>query len=91
MKTLKTFTATHLNKHAQEVFEEAKEHGTALIKHDRFRNGRFAIVWNPSYSEEEALKQMSGCEHKNTGPDFMNNCRKCLDCGQELRGDKDGE
>ena len=55
---MKTFTATHLNKHAQEVFAAAKEDGSALIEHDRYTGGVFAIVWNPDMSEEEMLKQI---------------------------------
>jgi len=55
---MKAFSATHLNKHAQEVFAAAKEDGTVLIEHDRYPNGVFAIVWNPSYSEEEVLQQI---------------------------------
>ena len=42
---MKTFTATHLNKHAQEVFAAAKEDGTVLIEHDRYGGGSFAIAW----------------------------------------------
>ncbi len=36
---MKTFTATHLNKHAQEVFAAAKEDGGVNIKHDRYKGG----------------------------------------------------
>ena len=50
---MKTFTATHLNKHAQEVFDEVKEYGSAVIEHDRYRGGVFAIVWNRDHSKEE--------------------------------------
>ena len=35
-KEIKTFTATHLNKHAQEVFAAAKD-GPVMIKHDRYQ------------------------------------------------------
>ena len=52
---MKTFTATQLNKAPQEIFDAAKEDGTALIKHSRYRNGVFAIVWNEQQSEEEVL------------------------------------
>ena len=54
---MKTFTATQLNKSPQEIFRAAKDNGTVLIKHDRY-DGCFAIVWNPSYSEEEVLAQI---------------------------------
>ena len=54
---MKTFTATQLNKSPQEIFRAAKDNGTVLIEHDRY-DGRFAIVWNPSYSEEEVLAQI---------------------------------
>lgn len=35
---MKTFTATHLNKHAQEVFAAAKD-GPVFIQHDRYEGG----------------------------------------------------
>jgi len=57
---MKTFTATHLNKHAQEVFDEVKEYGSAAIEHDRYRGGVFAIVWNPDMAEDEMLLKLSG-------------------------------
>ena len=40
---MKTFTATRLNKSAQEVFAAAKEDGAVLIEHDRYK-GSFAII-----------------------------------------------
>ena len=46
---MKTFTATQLNKEPQEVFISAKEE-EVFIQHDRHRNGRFVIKWEPSYS-----------------------------------------
>ena len=33
---MKTFTATHLNKHAQEVFAAVDKDGSVEIKHDRY-------------------------------------------------------
>jgi len=33
---MKTFTATHLNKHAQEVFAAVDKDGWVTIKHDRY-------------------------------------------------------
>ena len=49
---MKTFTATQLNKSAQEVFAAAKEDGAVLIDHDRYK-GSFAIIsdHHTSYSE----------------------------------------
>lgn len=55
---MKTFTATHFNKHPQDVYTAAKEDGTVLIEHDRYE-GRFAIVWNRDYSEDEALEKIN--------------------------------
>jgi len=55
---MKTFTATHLNKHAQEVFAAAKDDGSVIIEHSNYFGGVFAIVWNPDMSEEEMLKQI---------------------------------
>ena len=52
---MKTFTATQLNKEPTQVFDEAKEYGSTVIKHDRYRGGVFAIVWNPDFTEEEVL------------------------------------
>ena len=52
---MKTFSATHLNKHAQEVFAAAKD-GPVLIRHDRYTGGVFTIVWNRNHSMEEILK-----------------------------------
>jgi len=40
---MKTFSATHLNKHAQEVFAAAKDDGMANINHDRYPNHVFVI------------------------------------------------
>lgn len=40
---MKTFTATHLNKHAQEVFAAAKEDGGVYIKHDRYPGVQFML------------------------------------------------
>ncbi len=42
---MKTFTATHLNKHAQEVFAAARDE-PVYIEHDRFSNGAFVLVWH---------------------------------------------
>ena len=42
---MKTFSATHLNKHAQEVFAAAKEDGNTVINHDRYPNGNFVISY----------------------------------------------
>lgn len=42
---MKTFTATHLNKHAQEVFAAAKD-GPVMIEHDRYE-GAFTISHLP--------------------------------------------
>ncbi len=53
MKTLKTFTATHLNKHAQEVFAAAKDDGHVLIEHSNYFGGVFTIVWNPYISMDD--------------------------------------
>ena len=39
---MKTFSATHLNKHAQEVFAAAKD-GPVFIQHDRYAGG-FTIM-----------------------------------------------
>ena len=44
---MKTFSATHLNKHAQEVFAAAKDDGSVVIEHSNYFGGVFAIVWNP--------------------------------------------
>ena len=44
---MKTFTATQLNKSPQDIFDAAKEDGSALIEHSRYRKGVFAIAWNP--------------------------------------------
>jgi len=33
---MKTFSATHLNKHAQEVFAAARKDGEVSIEHDRY-------------------------------------------------------
>ena len=55
---MKSFTATHLNKHAQEVFAAAKDGGTVEIMHDRYPGGSFVIVWAPDMSDEEMLKQI---------------------------------
>lgn len=44
---MKTFPATHLNKHAKEVFAAAKEDGSVVIEHNGYFGGVFAIVWNP--------------------------------------------
>ena len=55
---MKTFTATHLNKHAQEVFAAAKDDGSVVIEHSNYYRGVFAIVWNPDMEEDEALKQI---------------------------------
>ena len=46
---MKTFTATHLNKHAQEVFAAAKD-GPVLIEHDRYED-RFIILQEGVVSE----------------------------------------
>lgn len=59
---MKTFTATQLNKSAQEVFAAAKDEGTVLIEHDRY-SGVFAIVWNPQYSEAEVLGQIKAAKN----------------------------
>ena len=77
---MKTFSATHLNKHAQEVFDEVKEYGTAVIEHDRYRGGVFAIVWNPDFSEEEVLAQIKRARYLEE-----------VGAGKKNRGDKDGE
>jgi len=55
---MKTFTATHLNKHSKEVFHAAKEDGSVVIEHYGYLGGVFAIVWNADMSEEEMLKQI---------------------------------
>jgi len=57
---MKAFTATQLNKAPQEVFDAAKEDGSVLVEHGRYRGGVFAIVWNRDYSESEQLQQI--CE-----------------------------
>ena len=62
MKTLKTFTATHLNKHAQEVFAAAKDDGGAMIKHDHFKSGRFIITWEKSYAGH--AKELHQVQHQ---------------------------
>ena len=54
---MKTFSATHLNKHAQEVFAAAKDDGAVFIGHDRFSNGAFVLVWNDNSPDYEMLKQ----------------------------------
>jgi len=46
---MKTFTATHLNKHAQEVFAAAKE-GVVIIDHDRHPEG-FMIMPRDAYTD----------------------------------------
>jgi len=56
---MKTFSATQLNKSAQEVFAAAKEEGTVLIEHDRY-SGVFALVWNRQHSEDEILQKIKG-------------------------------
>jgi len=61
-KEIKTFTATHLNKHAQEVFAAARDDGAVVIDHSSHYGGVFAIVWNPDFSEEEVLQQMRDYE-----------------------------
>ena len=50
---MKTFTATHLNKHAQEVFAAAKDDGSVVIDHSNYYGGAFAIVWNPDISFDD--------------------------------------
>ena len=50
---MKTFTATHLNKHAQEVFAAAKDDGSVVIEHSNYFGGVFAIVWNPDISMDD--------------------------------------
>ena len=40
---MKTFTATHFNKHAQEVFAAAKDDGAVIIKHDRYSGVQFTL------------------------------------------------
>jgi len=77
---MKTFTATQLNKSAQEVFAATKEDGYVLVKHDRY-NGVFAIVWNPQFSEEEILQQMKDWtphETLSVGEKFMINGEECI-------------
>jgi len=69
---MKTFTATHLNKHAQEVFDEVKEYESVVIEHDRYRGGVFAIVWNPDMSEEEVLQQMKDLDNKKSSDKSIN-------------------
>ena len=56
---MKTFTATHLNKHAKDVFHAAKEDGSVVIEHYGYLGGVFAIVWNPDMAEDEMLKQIT--------------------------------
>lgn len=60
---MKTFTATQLNKSPQEVFAAAKEDGKALIEHDRYMGGRFAIVWNKDFSKGDQLIQAKYSKH----------------------------
>jgi len=43
---MKEFTATHLNKHAQEVFAAAKDDGSVCIQHDRYEGG-FTMRYQP--------------------------------------------
>lgn len=71
---MKTFPATHLNKHAKEVFAAAREDGSVVIEHNGYFGGVFAIVWNPQRLIEEVQglfihdddADISGGEHDAT-------------------------
>ena len=57
---MKTFTATHLNKHAQEVFAAAKD-SPVFIEHSRYEGGFIiehvkAFVFGESTIESEGDK-----------------------------------
>ena len=41
---MKTFSATHLNKHAQEVFAAVVRDGSVMIKHDRYHDKTIIIT-----------------------------------------------
>ena len=66
---MKTFTATHLNKHAQEVFAAAKE-GPVYIEHDRYEGG-FTIIYKPViYVHGESTVESEGDKFERPTPEL---------------------
>ena len=75
---MKTFTATQLNKSAQEVFAAAKEEGTVLIEHDRFSGGAFTLEWSKDLSSDDAVELIEAIkllDEIDINPDALSNDR----------------
>jgi len=54
---MKTFSATHLNKHAQEVFAAVAKDGWVTIKHDRYPENDI-ILMHRAKPKAERLKEL---------------------------------
>jgi len=55
---MKTFTATQLNKSAQEVFAAVNEDGSVEIKHDRYPGKDFVILRRKNIVAFEFVREM---------------------------------